>query len=457
MEQQGASQGDIQAYLDQFRGQKPAVSSESTTPTVKYGGVSLAANWQPNVVSKTANAFLGGASDLGVHLAEAGAMGVSKIASAMGNDAYAEKINQRLKEPRKNLFGEEVTPLQSDLPGAAKQLGGDVLRTGAEAAALYAAPTSIPAAIGAGAAIGAAEGAGKALQENKPASEIAAEGAKGAGFGAVFGGLAGGFSKLLGAVGDKIQMSVIRPSAADRADGFSLDTVKKYDLGGSLTSVLDKTQTKIGDLSTRLHTKLGATDTKVNLGDVMKDTVAELTDSSKLKAFGANAKIQTALDNLKGEIDIVGSDLSIPDAQVIKQAAGSFGAWQYGKPDPDSKASEIVFNTFYSKLKTAIEKASPDGVKDINGELSKLIPVYNAALRRLPVAERNNLISLSDMVGLVGSAHNPAALGPTLLNLLSKSGTAGNLLSKFGPKLQRIAPPAALIGAQAAQATDTDQ
>lgn len=425
---------------------------ETSSPTVSYGGVPLQANWQPNILSKTANAVLGGASDLGVHLGQAAGILTSKIARGAGNTKLADQIDTRLQNGQHNVFGAPVETLHSP-----EQLAGDALRTGAAAASLTAAPATIPGAIGVGAGVGAAEASGSALQREKPTTDVVADTAKGAAFGGLFGGAVAGASKLLGAIGDKIQMSTIRPTAADRADGFSLDTVKKYGLGGSLTAVLDKTQAKIGDLSTQLHAKLGATDTTVDLNDVVKQTIDDLTDSSKLKGFGANSKIQAALDTLKGEVDIVGKDLSIPDAQVVKQAAGSFGAWHYGKPDPDSKASEIVYNTFYSKLKTAIEKASPDGVKDINGELSKLIPVYNAALRRLPVAERNNLISLSDMIGLVGSSHNPAALGPTILNLLSKSGAVGNALMKFGPKLQKGAAPAALIGAQAGQESDTAQ
>lgn len=432
--------------------------SASASPTVSYGGVALNPKWQPNMVSKLGNAVLGGASDLGVHLGQGLAKSVGKVATALGNTTLEQQVKDRLAagEGQKNLFGEPVDPLQAGVTGA-KQLGGDLLRTGAEAAALGTAPASIPGAIGAGAVIGAAEAGGQALQDNKDLVTVGTEAAKGGAFGAIYGGAAAGFSKLLGAIGDKIQLSTIRPTAADRADGFSLDTVKKYDLGGPINKVLDKSQSKIGELSTQLNTKLGATDATVDLDDVVKATVQELTDSSKFKGFGANGKILSTLDTLKNEVGIVGNKLSIPDAQVVKQASGSFGAWQYGKPDPDSKATEIVYNTFYNKLKTAIEKNSPEGVQAINKQLGEVIPVFHAALRRLPVAERNNLISLTDMIGLVGSSHNPAALGPTLLNLLSKSGTVGNALMKFGPKLQKAAPPAALIGSQAAQGSDTAQ
>jgi len=267
---------------------------------------------------------------------------------------------------------------------------------------------------------------------------------KGAISGAISGittGVVGGIGNLIGKVGDKIQLGVLKPSKADIEDGFNLNTIKEYDLGGSLNEVRNKTQARLNDISSQLNTKLASSPERVDMNDVFNQTVQELTDSSKLKGFGANTQIATNLEKLKNEINIVNSEggLSIPDAQVIKQAAGGFGAWQYGKPDPDSKATEIVFNTFYNKLKGAIEQNSPEGVKELNGELSKLIPVMNAVIRRIPVSERANIISLNEMIGLVGSAMNPMALGPTLLALISRSGTAGNALSKASQPIENAA------------------
>jgi hypothetical protein len=111
----------------------------------------------------------------------------------------------------------------------------------------------------------------------------------------------------------------------------------------------------------------------------------------------------------------------------------------FGRTDPDSNATEKVFNTFYNKLKVAIEDNSPPGVADINAKMSQLIPVQNAVIRRIPVAERNGAISLLDMIGLVGSISHPAALVPTALEMGSRSGVVGNILSK-------VARPAAELG-----------
>lgn len=394
------------------------------------------------------NAVLGGASDLGTHLGQAAAIGTGKAATAItGNPALENKVNTKLAAGQNNIFGKPVKSLEGGITGV-KQLAGDALKTGGELAALTTAPASLPAAIGVGAGVGASQAGGTALQNDASVSDIAKQTAIGGAVGGATGGAVYGLGKLIGAIGDKIQTSIIKPSKADIADGFSLDTIKKYGLGGPLNKTLNKTQAKLGELSTQLGEKLKASDATINMNDVYAQTVKELTDSSKLKGFGANAQILSNLDKLKGEIATVGDALSIPDAQVVKQASGSFGAWQYGKVDPDSKASEIVFNTFYNKLKVAIEKNSPAGVKGINQELSKLIPIQNAILRRLPVAQRSNIISLNEMIGLVGSAVNPVALGPTLLALLSKSGTAANVMTKVAPAIAGAAAPASLVSGQ---------
>lgn len=414
---------------------------------------------QMGPIGDIGNAVLGGASDLGVHLADVAGNATGKIATAVtGNTTEADKIAAR-QQTQTNIFGKPVAPLKG-IMGGIKQFGGDLLKTGGEFLGLAAAPATIPAAIGTGAIVGASQGAGTALQNDASASDIAKQGAIGGVVGGVTGGTVAGFGKLIGEAGNKIMTSVIKPSRADIEDGFSIDTLKQYGLGGSLNQTLQKTQSAMSDLSSQLNEKLAGSSAKIDMNDVLNQTVKELTDSSKLKGFGANTSIQNTLAKLKDEVGIVNQDggLSIPDAQIVKQASGNFGAWQYGRQDPDSKASEIVYNTFYNKLKTSIEQNSPEGVKDINQQLSKLIPVANAVIRRLPVAERSNAISLNEMIGLVGSTFHPAALGPTILNMVSKSGGAGNALAGAGPQIAaHSAMPALLTGQLGEQGSDQGQ
>lgn len=427
MESQGASQPEIQEYLDSFETAAPAKPPFTVSPNViNHGGVPLLARLA-NAVSQPFTSLA--------------ATPVQALAKATGQpDPYAQGF------PALGGQGNPVTPL------TVKGKAGDVLKVGATVASIATAPTSVPALIATGAGIGAAQGAGEALQQDLPARDVIDEAVRGGTRGGAFAGALGIVGKLAGALGEKIQTSIIRPTKLDIEDGFSMATVKKHNLGGPLTKSYEKTKKTLADFTNQLSSKLAASKEKVDLERVYQETVDELTDASKLKGFGANIKIQNTLESLRNEVAFVGKELNIPDAQVVKQASGSFGAWQYGKQDPDAKATEIVFNTFYSKLKTAIEKASPEGVSEINAQLSELIPVMNAIIRRLPVEARNNAISLNEMIGLVASSINPVALGPTLLAILSRSGAAAQALSKSAPVIERAAiPVAGATGLQAGQ------
>ncbi|HZR77344.1 MAG TPA: hypothetical protein VFB05_30985, partial [Bradyrhizobium sp.] len=347
-------------------------------------------------------------------------------------------------------------PAAISVPG---EIAGSVASTMAAAPATAAAgavtglsklPT-VAKAISSGAGVGALFGSGQSEGGLEDRLKGAAEGGA---IGAATGGVLSLAGKIFGAAGDKIMTSVIRPTSRDIADGFSLDTIKRFDLGGSLNTTYEKTQSKLGELSTQLREKLASSRETINLEDIVDQTRKELNSSGKLKGFGANQKIASALDSLGEEVNLVGNNLSIPDAQIVKQASGSFGAWQFGRPDPESKASEIVYNVFYNKLKTAIEKASPEGVKEINQDISKLIPVSNALIRRMPVASRNNMVSLTDMVSLAASLADPRAMGLSALSFIQKSGAAGNSLSKLGAKIPSATVPATVgntLGASAFQ------
>lgn len=331
------------------------------------------------------------------------------------------------------------------------QVAGDVAKGASVVGGLMVNPTTLAQTIGAGAAGGAlASGgqaatktSGSAVPTTKDVSTVGKESLKGAAIGGATAGAVSLFGKLIGTAGDKIMNSAIKPSQADIKDGFSMDTIKKYDLGGSLSTMADKTEAKMNDLATQLNDKLQGSDATVNLNDLYKQTESSLI-TNKAKSFGSNTSIGNALEWLKGEIGAVSDtgEVSIPEAQFIKQGAGKYGAWQFGTVDPESTARETVANNFYNKIKTAIEDNSPEGVQDINKQLSELIPVQNAIIRRIPVAQRNSALSLTDMLTLTASAFNPKALVGFGISLAQKEGSVGNLLSKLGPSIGKLAPAA---------------
>ena len=342
-----------------------------------------------------------------------------------------------------NLAGAQTT---------AGQAAGTTLNAELTAATAGApAAATLPGRVAVGAATGAGYKAASNLQEGKPVQKGTLTAALLGGaiplFGEAVSKVATGVGKALKAVGQKIQLSKLRPSSADMADGFNIANVRKYDVGGSLGESLVKTNAKLNDLTNQLHDKLQSSNHQINLQDIYDETVATL-QSSKAKNFGENKPIQSQLDSLAKEIKQVGTSVSIPDAQLIKQGAGTKGSWVYGRTDPEARASEVVYNTFYNKMKTAIEKNSPEGVREINKQIGELIPIRHAILRRLPVEERSNAISLTDAIGLFDAFSNPKVLLGVGLNKALKSGKIGNALAGAGESIVNRAGSKTNIGSK---------
>lgn len=469
---------------------------------------------------------------------------LNKVGKAIGSIFPGQKIGQDIG----TLGGYALNAVKEKLGLAPKgstaaynlsapsplQAVGDVAKGAAMVGGFEApVPATIAGNIGLGAGLSAVGGAGQAATQTSnsaiPTGQDLGQTAKGGLIGGVVGGAISGATSLLGhlleSTGNKIQMSAIKPSQADIKDGFSMDTIKKYDLGGSLSDVYNKTQAKMDELSQQLSEKLsqssapasdlgqsflnntkmqlesegntalanqigkidpsqitshadivdavknipGAAEnqtvqnwintskqlfdfnaekaTPVDLNQVLKNT-QNMLDTNNLKSFGSNTSVSSAVDQLKNEISNISDDgkLSLVDAQTVKQAAGRMGAWQYGMNDPASTARETVYNAFYNQLKTAIENNSPEGVQRINKQLSELIPVNNAVIRRIPIAARNNALSLGDLITASASILNPKALVGLGASYAQNSGTIGNLLSKLAPVATSLSIPAASVG-----------
>lgn len=416
----GALGGEIQAQNSE---KFPQIPTPQPTPTIPTGSVG-----QSTGVPDPSKNPLSFASGL------VNKIGLGDVADTFGSDIAAAT--------NPDLHKQGLLPYPSY-----EQNAGALLKTAGTVGALAAAPESVLGAATVGGLAGATTQAGTALEKNAPASQVEQRAGIGGLLGGVTGGALAGIGKLLGSAGDKIMNAEIKPSKADIEDGFSIDNLKKYNLGGTLSQIQQKSQAALTDLYNQLSEKLASSGETLDLAPVYDKTVNDLkTGSNLMKGFGANTSMDGALKQLQNEILTVNPDggISIPDAQLVKQGAGAMGAWSFGGTDPDATAREAVYNKFYTNLKEAIEQKSPQSVKLINRAMSEIIPIQNAVLRRIPIASRNNPLSLTDFIGLVASASHPAALGPTILNFLSKSGAVGNQLSKFAPKLGQATAP--LVG-----------
>lgn len=255
----------------------------------------------------------------------------------------------------------------------------------------------------------------------------------------------GKFRKILG---EKIQTSVIKPSQRDVKDGFNIQNLTKYNVGGSLEETIAKTHTEINKRTNRLNKILKRGEGLVNLQDVFTDTIKSLKNKQgKFKEFGNIRANEKAIKDLQAEVNKVAPGDGLVDlvqATFMKRGAGTKSAWAFGQPDREAKALEKIYSQFYLSLKNAIEKSagkSGGEIKKLNKEISELIPISNASLRRLPVASRNNAISLTDSIGLFASAFDPSALALIGANRLLKSGKFGAFLAKSAEKASKTKEP----------------
>lgn len=239
--------------------------------------------------------------------------------------------------------------------------------------------------------------------------------------------------------GQKIQFNKIKPSAKDFEDGFEISNVIKHKLNGrNAEEVYYKTQDKMNQLAQEALKRSKSTDIKVNLMSAYDRTVKSLT-GNKAKTFGENSSTKRVLDRLKIEVDDVALQrdgiVTLPEAIQAKRGAGIKGAWTFGSPDPDATAVEKVYTSFYQQLRKEIRGVAPLRISQIDDQLTEIIPVARAALRRIPVESRNAVLSLTDSMGLFAAAFDPKALVALGAKKLSESGTFSNFLIKFGQTL----------------------
>lgn len=266
------------------------------------------------------------------------------------------------------------------------------------------------------------------------------------------------FGRGLVAGGEKIQFTKIRPTSADIADGFKVENIKKYDLGGSLDQTFLKTQIKLNKLTAQLKSTLTATQKfwtaeerfPVDLNKIYQRVVNNFSkvEGLRLKQFGDIGAIENrALKQLGEEIQLATGgtgNADILSAQFIKQGAGRKGAWQFGRVEPDANAIEQVYSNFYRELNTELKNLGHKAYQTINAQISELIPIQNAIIRRMPVEQRNNVISLTDSIALYGSIFDPKALVLLGAQKLSKSGRFANVLIKAGEALKK--QPKGILG-----------
>lgn len=363
----------------------------------------------------------------------------NSITDFIGARGIAKQFGSSIAEAKFRLQGnDEAADIVLQNAPSFKEVAGSAIQTGSMLTPTGAGK-GILAKVGLGALAGQMVNTGADLQAGKSVGESLLPSVE-AGIGAAIPLTGEGykaFGKLLGKTGEKIQFSTIKPTQADIKDGFKVETIKKYNLGGSLNKTFQNTENKLSELSKQLDDKLVSATETIDMEKVLRETAEELT-GDKLSSFGVNNQLGRQIESLGDEVARItkdGTQLSVKEANTVKRAAGHMGAWQFGVKDPDATAREKIYSTFYSKLKKEIEDNSPEGVQELNKQMSEIIPVMNSLIRRIPVAERNNLIGLGEIVSLSQIGYDPRVGFLTLASLASKSSATGNVLQKTGENI----------------------
>ncbi len=408
--------------------------------------------------------------------------GVTGVAAAKGITGLirddVEQQKRAVQDVDLGFFG-IITPVGREAETIG-EFAKDVIGTGAEVGSIFAGGAGVAAggrqllkgtlgrAIKTGVKTGAQAGflgaGGRALQEQKTLGKTVLQ----AGIGTVGGGVVGGtlgaggvaakialtpiktittrIAPALQKLGTRIETALIKPVKRELEKGFKSENVFKHNIGGTLQNTYNKSTALLANLRSQARKLREGTEEVIDVEKIMNNTVDELEKSGG-KLFGIRGRINKAVGDFIKEFEQITptGKLTVPQAQEIKEATGAMGSWLYGSRDLDANATEKVANVIYTNLKTQIEKNSGKGLAQINKAMSEIIPIKNAVIRRIPIAERGSIISISDILTAGFSLQNPKGWGLFLLNRLSKSGRVAATIFKAGKKLEKIKPPIEII------------
>jgi len=270
--------------------------------------------------------------------------------------------------------------------------------------------------------------------------------------------------------GVKIENIGVKILKREKERGAKVENLGKYDLFGSPEQVQQKAQSQIVSLAAELRDRLATANEdsalRINGGQLFARAAKKALTGT---AFG-RTKMQRAIEEALTDLGIMakeeGIDLANIDlltAQRLKQDAGAYGDWieLNGKmtADPDANMKSQFYNDLYRELKTEIENRGPAGIKEINKQISELIPLELAARKSAIVRGtkqgRNELIPLKEFIGM-GASLATGTVAPLAIvgaQSLSKSPNVARWLYNVGRGLggtlpQREAIPAMALKAQ---------
>lgn len=228
--------------------------------------------------------------------------------------------------------------------------------------------------------------------------------------------------------------------------------------GASPKAVYERSTAKLNELGAKLKAEIKAgrdAGARINTDELIDKAVADLkanpgesedfyTMVNDIDEIAADFKARAQAANGTGSLDLL-------QGHNFKKYMGHEGAWQgiaqskgiplTAKETSRSKIAEEI----YHRLNDAIDEAAPNGIKDLNRQISEIIPANQAAGWRQIVEGRGNAVSLSDVVGMTATAINPKVWPIVALNRATKSGTVASKIYRLGEAMKAGKPSAKAV------------
>lgn len=282
--------------------------------------------------------------------------------------------------------------------------------------------------------------------------------------------------KGLGRLGQRMELAAVKPlkSVIEDVKGAPpgqeaeklVSDIYKYNLGGPLDQSLTKTETALDRLEAKLQSVLKShpNASAIDLNQAVADAAADLQQpATAAKNASKNAAIGRAIQKQLDDIDLLNKFGATTSGKADLVIGNQFkrglpGSWLHGFADPDNEANQIVATAVYKKVREQIENASTQAgplIKDINRQMSDILPIRDALIQRIPVSRRRELISLKEAMGLA-SGHG-VGFSLSVLDRMLRSPTAANLFVKGAQQAPAIAPRLGQAGAGAISSVPGEQ
>ncbi len=127
------------------------------------------------------------------------------------------------------------------------------------------------------------------------------------------------------------------------------------------------------------------------------------------------------------------------------QSGGSISQLTY-----QDQAKQIVADAVYRKVREQIEAAAQNAgsaIQDLNRQMGDILPIRDAVIRRIPVAQRQEILSLKEFLG--AAMGNKLGFGLSVFDRTARSPWWSNMFVKGAQAAPDIAPRIGQVGAGA--------